>query len=141
MACAGSFTVELACLMPLLLLVLFCVLGVGFWMHHKGYLTAAAYEAAIIGCGQLDKEDAREAALLRMQERAEAFFEPGSTGQLQAEEKGEILEVTGRGSVGSLYGGLRWDFVARGSYRNIRPVEFIRKARGVKEIWGQAGGS
>lgn len=45
----GSFTIEAALLMPLVLMILIGVLYLDFFVHDRAYLTAAAYEAAVSG--------------------------------------------------------------------------------------------
>lgn len=45
----GSFTVEAACVMPLILLVLFGTIYLSFFVHNRAWLTAAAYESALSG--------------------------------------------------------------------------------------------
>ena len=44
----GSFTIEAALLMPLVLMILIGVLYLDFFVHDRAYLTAAAYEAAAV---------------------------------------------------------------------------------------------
>lgn len=45
----GSFTIEAALLMPLVLMILIGVLYLDFFVYDRAYLTAAAYEAAVSG--------------------------------------------------------------------------------------------
>ena len=45
----GSFTVEAACIMSLVLFVLIGVMYLSFFVHNRAWLTAAAYEAALTG--------------------------------------------------------------------------------------------
>ena len=45
----GSFTIEAALLMPLLLMVLMGVLYLDFFVHDRAWLTSAACEAAVSG--------------------------------------------------------------------------------------------
>ena len=45
----GSLTVEMAGLMPAILLVVFGVISLCFYVHNKCFLTAGAYEAALSG--------------------------------------------------------------------------------------------
>ena len=45
----GSFTLEAALLMPLLLMVIMSMLYLDFFVHNRAWLTAAAYEAAVSG--------------------------------------------------------------------------------------------
>ena len=47
----GSFTIEAACVMSLVLLVLMGVLYLSFFVHNRAWLTAAACESAISGFG------------------------------------------------------------------------------------------
>ena len=42
----GSFTIEAALLMPLILMVLMGLLYLDFFVHNRAWLTSAAYEAA-----------------------------------------------------------------------------------------------
>ena len=44
----GSFTIETACVMPLILLVLMGLIYLSFFVHNRAWLTAAAYESAAI---------------------------------------------------------------------------------------------
>ena len=45
----GSFTIETACVMPLILLVLMGLIYLSFFVHNRAWLTAAAYESAVSG--------------------------------------------------------------------------------------------
>ena len=45
----GSFTIEAACVMSLVLLVLMGVLYLTFFVHNRAWLTAAACESALTG--------------------------------------------------------------------------------------------
>ena len=53
----GSFTVEAACVMPLILLVLFGTIYVSFFVHNRAWLTAAAYESALSGSMEGNKKN------------------------------------------------------------------------------------
>ena len=44
----GSFTIEAALLMPLILMVLMGLLYLDFFVHNRAWLTSAAYEAKVI---------------------------------------------------------------------------------------------
>ena len=57
----GSFTLEAALLMPLLLTVIMSMLYLDFFVHNRAWLTAAAYEAAVSGSdGCLEARDCLE---------------------------------------------------------------------------------
>ena len=45
----GSFTIEAACVMSLVLLVLMGVLYLSFFVHNRAWLTVAACESALTG--------------------------------------------------------------------------------------------
>ena len=53
----GSFTVETACVMPLILLVLFGTIYLSFFVHNRAWLTAAAYESALSGSMEGNKKN------------------------------------------------------------------------------------
>ena len=68
----GSLTVELACLMPVILFVIFSLLGLCFYVHNRCFLSAGACEAALTGAMESHRQDGAplEAARLRAKERA-----------------------------------------------------------------------
>ena len=53
----GSFTIEAALLMPLILMVLMGLLYLDFFVHNRTWLTSAAYEAAVSGSMEGYKKD------------------------------------------------------------------------------------
>lgn len=61
---AGSFTVEMAFLMPMILfLILGCILA-AFYYHDKNIISAAAYETAVVGSTKArEKEGVSEGTL------------------------------------------------------------------------------
>lgn len=72
----GSMTVETACVMPLLLLVIFGTLYLCFFVHNRSWLTAAAYEAAVSGSMEGVKKDGKiyETARMRSLELGDTGF-------------------------------------------------------------------
>lgn len=52
----GSYTVEAALLMGIILSVLVGVVYIGFWYHDKNFLQSAAYEAACVASLRADDE-------------------------------------------------------------------------------------
>ena len=123
----GSFTVEAACLMPIILLVLFGVLTFFFHIHNRAWLTAAAYESAVSGsiAGFSDNASAYTAAALRS-----GYL--GNGGFFQTENLhhyitvGANVQVTYNLDTVSAFGGFRWGISASGQAPILRPVPWIR---------------
>ena len=53
----GSFTVEAAVIIPLIMWVFGILLHILFYYHDKNVLTAAAYETAALGCSRAGMEE------------------------------------------------------------------------------------
>lgn len=53
----GSYTVEAAFLMGIILSVLVGVVYIGFWYHDKNFLQSAAYEAACVASLRADEDN------------------------------------------------------------------------------------
>ena len=72
----GSLTVETACVMSLILLVLMGTLYLCFFVHNRAWLTAAAFEAALAGSMEGVKEDGKvyDTALARCRELGNTGF-------------------------------------------------------------------
>lgn len=138
----GSFTVELSLLMPLIFFVIFSMVSLSFYMHHKVWLTASAYEAAGVGAGTWSGQDSDRllAARQRGKERFQDFFNGDVGTYMQVDKIGEDIYVSYKGSVRTLYGGLLWHFKSEGESRICRPAAFIRKVRLVKGVGNVMGG-
>lgn len=67
----GSFTIEAACVMSLVLLVLMGVLYLTFFVHNRAWLTAAACESALTGSIEGIRKDgqAEQAAEIRCRDQ------------------------------------------------------------------------
>ena len=74
----GSFTIEAACVMSLVLLVLMGVLYLTFFVHNRAWLTAAACESALTGSMEGIRKDgqAEQAAESRCRELGNVGFFP-----------------------------------------------------------------
>lgn len=129
----GSLTVEMAGLMPAILLVVFGVISLCFYVHNKCFLTAGAYEAALSGTLEEHRPEgeALEAARRRAQERGDLPLLGMEQDRMQVSEKSGKLKVSYRGAVPVLYGGLRLEFQVEGSSRNLKPEENILRSK----IW------
>ncbi len=126
----GSLTIETACLMPAILLVIFSLLGLCFFVHNRCYLTAAGLEASLTGAMDAHRQGGspKEAANLRARERASIGFYGMENLRMQVEERGGIT-VSYQGETPVLYGGLRWDMSSEGSAKILKPAEKLRRQR------------
>ena len=72
----GSFTIEAACVMSLVLITVMGVLYLSFFVHNRSWLTAAAYEAALAGSieGVQKNGQIYEAASAKAQELGNVGF-------------------------------------------------------------------
>ena len=91
----GSFTIEAACVMSLVLLVLMGVLYLSFFVHNRAWLTAAACESALTGSMEGVRKDGQpqEAASVRSRELGNVGFfgAENLTGQVNG---GKEIKVT-----------------------------------------------
>lgn len=135
----GSFTVEAACVMPVILLALMGSLYLCFFVHNRAWLTAAAYEAALAGSMEGIKRDGMVYETARM--RCE---ELGNTGFFGVEDlstevhTGKKVQVAYQLHTMTGYGGIHWSTKAAGQSKIIYPVKWIRTIKSAGEIvWGE----
>ena len=62
--CQGSLTVEAACLMPLVGLILVSSILLYFYFHDKNIISSCAYETAVVGSTKAREKEGVEASLL-----------------------------------------------------------------------------
>lgn len=137
----GSMTVELACVMPLILLVLIGLLYLCFFVHNRAWLTAAAYESALVGSIEGIKENGQvyEAARMRSEELGNiGFF--GAENLTTQTNAGKQVQVTYDLDTIASYGNLQWHLRTEGSSKVIRPVDWIRKVKAAAEVLDGIGG-
>lgn len=131
----GSFTVEAACVMSVILITIMGILYLSFFVHNRAWLTAAACEAALTGSMEGVRKDGQtyEAAYVRSTEF-------GNTGFFGAENlkcsvnAGKTVKVVYEADTISSFGGFHWKLKAEGSSAVICPAEWIRKAKAATEI-------
>lgn len=134
---SGSFTVEAACVMPLILLVLIGCLYLCFFVHNRAWLTAAAYEAALAGSMEGIKKDGPvyETARLRSSELGNiGFF--GAENLTSHISTGKKVRVSYSYDTIAGYGGLNWHRKSVGSSLIVRPVKWIRTVKAASDIVG-----
>ena len=77
--CKGSFTIEAACVMSIVLLTVMGVIYLSFFVHNRAWLTAAACEASLSGSMEAVRQDGQ----------AQAAAEQAVTAAKAAQEEAE----------------------------------------------------
>lgn len=132
----GSFTIETACLMPLFLLVIFVCIYLCFYVHNRTWLTAAAHEAALVGCQEMSISlgDPEAAAY----ERARTLLAPRLFGaenlQVQIEKRGKEMRVQFDADTVCVYGRRHWHLQTEVKEKYTDPVAFIWRCKGLEGI-------
>lgn len=132
----GSFTIETACLMPLFLLVIFVCIYLCFYVHNRTWLTAAAHEAALVGCQEMSVSlgDPEAAAY----ERARTLLAPRLFGaenlQVQIEKRGKEMRVQFDADTVCVYGRRHWHLQTEVKEKYTDPVAFIWRCKGLEGI-------
>lgn len=131
----GSFTIEAACVMSIVLVTVMGVLYLTFFVHNRTWLTAAAYEAALTGSMEGVQKDGQvyEAASARGQELGNVGFFGAENLQYQV-STGKTVKVSYQAETISGFGGFHWTLRTEGSSKIIRPAEWIRKVKSASEI-------
>ena len=126
----GSFTVEAACLMPLILLIIFGVLTFFFHVHNRAWLTAAAYESAV--SGSIAGASGEAAAYADASLKSHIL---GNTGFFSSENLscntsvGGIVKVTYSLNTVSSFGNFCWPITVQGEAPILHPVFWIRSLK------------
>lgn len=138
----GSFTIETACVMPLILLVLMGSLYLNFYVHNRGWLTSAAYEAALTGSMEAVKENGKvyENALVKGKELGNTGFFGAENLTMQVNTGSKVSVIYDLDTVVP-FAGLKWHLRAEGTSKVIDPVTRIRKLKATAEIVNMAGGT
>lgn len=137
----GSFTIEAACVMSLVLLVLMGTLYLSFFVHNRAWLTAAACESALTGSMEGVQKDGQpeQAAMQRSQELGNTGFF-GAENLSRQVKTGKKVEVIYTADTVSGFGGFSWKLQADGNSGIIRPVEWIRKVKAASAVIKEIGG-
>lgn len=137
----GSFTVEAACVMSLVLLVLIGVLYLTFFVHNRAWLTAASLEAALTGsmAAVQEQNTAYDTAKARADELGNhGFF--GAENLTDTVKQGKEVSVSYSADTISGFGGFSWKITVEGKSGIIQPVKWIRKLRAVSQTAEIIGG-
>lgn len=138
----GSFTIETACVMPLILFVLMGSLYLDFYVYNRVWLTSAAYEAALTGSMEAVKENGKvyENALVKGKELGNTGFFGAENLTMQVNTGSKVSVIYDLDTVVS-FAGLKWHLRAEGTSKVIDPVTRIRKLKAAAEIVNMAGGT
>lgn len=131
----GSFTIEAACVMSLILVTIIGILCLSFFVHNRAWLTAAACEAALSGSMEGIKKDGQvyETAVIRGEELANTGFFGAENLQCFV-NTGKKVTVTYEADTIASFGGFRWKMKTEGSSKIICPAEWIRKVKAAQEV-------
>lgn len=134
----GSFTVETALLMPLVLLVLFVTLYLCFFIFQRAWYTAAAYESAVSAgtYGVRNLTEARHMADAKARERQGNGGYLSGRAESRVSVDGDGVKVTYQGRIAGAFIKGTWGFTGSGEAKMIRPVNFIRKIRKAERYAG-----
>ena len=137
----GSYTVETAAVMSLVLFVILSSLYLCFYVHNRVWLTSAAYEAALAGSmeGIKQKGNVYETALIRGKELGNTGFFGAENLEMQV-EAGKTVSVNYNLDTISAFGNLQWTLSAEGKSKIIDPVQRIRQLKAAAEIIEGLGG-
>ena len=130
----GSFTIEAACVMSLVLITVMGVLYLSFFVHNRSWLTAAAYEAALAGSIEgVQKTDRYMKPLLQKHRNLEMWDSLAQRICLTRSAM-ENSKVSYQADTIAGFGGFRWVLRTEGSSKIIRPAQWIRKVKAASEI-------
>lgn len=130
----GSFTLEAALLMPLLLMVIMSMLYLDFFVHNRAWLTAAAYEAAVSGSmeGYKKKANIYETADIQGRMLGSQGLPGGENLSMQT-NAGKNVQVTYRMEIPAGFLGQKWNITVSGTAKPLRPVGWIRRIKGAAD--------
>lgn len=131
----GSLTVEAAGLMSVILFVVMASIYLCFYVHNRAWLTAAAYEAALVGSMEAIKEDGKiyEAASVRGRELANTGFFGGENLSMQIASEKPVTIVYTLDTITPL-GNQAWKLNVKGSAAVLDPVKRIRQIKAAAEM-------
>ena len=136
----GSLTVEAACVMSLILLVIMGLIYLSFFVHNRAWLTAAAYESAVSGSMEGIKRTGQvyDTARMRSEELGRVGFFGAENLSTQT-NVGKEVQVTYDLDTISSYGNFNWHLRTEGTSAIIDPVKHIRKMRAAAAVLKEMG--
>lgn len=133
----GSFTIETACVMPLVLFTLMGLLYLFFFVHNRAWLTAAAYESAVSGSmeGIRKEGPVYETARIKSQSLGSSGFFGAENLSTQTDAGKNVVVTYDLDTIGE-YTGLSWHLRVKGEAKVLRPVGWVRKVKAASELLG-----
>ena len=139
--CKGSFTVEAACVMSIVLLTVMGVIYLSFFVHNRAWLTAADCEVSLSGSMEAVYQDgqAQTAAEIRGEELGNVGFFGAENLRCHVNTGKKKVSVTYEADTIAGFGGFKWTLKTEGSSKVIQPVKWIRRLKAAKEAIGITG--
>lgn len=122
----GSFTIEAAVIVPMILLIFGVLLHILFYWHDKNILMSTAHETAALGS---DESELSELEL-------EYYFFDRMEGKLLLFDRVECLSHIEDDKVTVQWDGSKGNMVTKGEYSvtRTRPEAYIREIRKMKKL-------
>lgn len=127
----GSFTVEAALLMPLILLVIFTSVSLCLYVHNRAWYTAAVYETVVSGSTQNTTKHNNEGQVMdqKIYEINQIDFPGAGDIKLTGTIGEDYTAAVWSGKAFSVFGAQVWRYSGKAECKIIKPVLFIRKVR------------
>lgn len=122
----GSFTIEAAVIVPVILFIFGVLLHILFYWHDKNILMSTAHETVALGSSRSEMEELE----------LEYYFFDRMEGKLLLFDRVECVSSIEKNSVTVVWDGSKRSMVAKGEYRMSRtkPEDYIREIRKIKKL-------
>ncbi len=140
----GSYTVEAALLMGIILSVLVSVIYLGFWYHDKGFLQSAAYETACTASLRADDSDWQMEKAADTLTKGRMLGTRGVQSQCQNSKRAASVSFQGKfripGIILAFFQKEKLEIQESCTITTERPSKKIQKIRGLIKVAQNAGG-
>lgn len=140
----GSYTVEAALLMGIILSVLVSIIYIGFWYHDKSFLQSAAYEAACAASLHKDDDTYQIGEAAQTLTKGRMLGTGGLQVQTQDGKEKASVEYHGNfripGMITAFFSKEKLEMKESCSLSTERPSEKIQKIRGICKVIRRVGG-
>lgn len=127
----GSFTVEVAVIVPLILLVFVVSLNSLFYYHDRDVIAAAAYETVAIGSGRQEWTAKELENYFQKRTKGRTLLFSSVSGQIEiTDEQVKIVCVTQKNFL---------SLSVKRVMRRTEPENYIRNIRKLEKIQGELG--
>jgi len=125
-AIRGSFTIEAAIIVPLILFIFGILLHILFYWHDKNILMSTAHETAALGSSRSDMAELD----------LEYYFFSRMEGKLMLFDRVECVSHIEDGEVSVAWDGSKGSMVTKGEYSvsRTKPENYIREIRKLKKL-------